>query len=220
MVVPDLDELIAEVDRACPSTDWISRLRTAAELAGRLQALGDDLVTDYVEHARFRSISWSEIGEALGVSRQAVQQRFLVPHREYLPEEFSEELQVVMPAIKKVAIAHRHNYIATEHVLLGILSQPNTATRLLDDHGIDVDALCSEIDAQLGLGASQAAGRIAWTPYARRVTALAKDAAQARQHDNAIRCADMLTGLVNLRRGQAARALASAGFPTTRKTNR
>jgi hypothetical protein len=210
MTIPDLDALIAEVDRTCPTTDWIDRLATAAELAGRLQALGDDLVTEFVEHARFASRSWAEIGAALGVTKQAAQQRFLAPHKHYAPSELSDELQQAMPAIKQVAIHHRHNYIGTEHVLLGVTAQPTTATGLLASRGVPVEELRRTVQARLVLGASQAAARIAWTPYARRVMALAKDAA-THQHAPAIGCEHVLIGVVRLGRGIAADALRDAG---------
>ncbi len=56
---------------------------TAAELAGRLQVVADELVENYVEHCRMHGYTWSDIGSVLGVSRQAAQQRFVAPHQEY-----------------------------------------------------------------------------------------------------------------------------------------
>ncbi|MEV6054692.1 hypothetical protein [Streptomyces sp. NPDC052107] len=59
MALPDLDDLIAEVDRRCDTAhlparqeqfDWLALLTVAAELAGQLHALADDLVEAYVEH--------------------------------------------------------------------------------------------------------------------------------------------------------------------------
>lgn len=119
MTLPDLDVLIAEVDRTCGTAnaagrraeseqpDWIELLTAAAHLAGRLQALADDLVEDYVEHCRLHGYSWADIGVALGVTRQASQQRFLVPHKQYDPAEYSEELRQAMTHMKRVAIQHR-----------------------------------------------------------------------------------------------------------------
>lgn len=208
--VPDLDELIAEVDRTCPTTDWMDRLATAAGLSTRLQVLGDDLVTEFVEHARFRSYSWAEIGAALGVTRQAAQQRFLAPHREYDPGEFSAELRHAMAAIKHVAVAHRHNYIGTEHVLLGVTAEEGAATRLLEDLGVSVDRLRRDVEAPLTLGASQAAARIAWTPYARKAMAHAKEVSAELGAEH-IGCDHLMVGLVRLGRGAAAVALRDVG---------
>jgi hypothetical protein len=213
MTLPDLDELIAEVDRTCVSTDWIERLKVAATIAAQLQNLGDELVADFVEHARFRSRPWSEIGDALGVTRQAAQQRFLAPHVLYTPEEFSDELRRAMAATKKVAIQHRHNYIGTEHILLGLLAEPNAATRLLDLLGVAAADLCQAVEPRLTLGASQAAERIAFTPYARKIMALAKEASVEEAAER-IGCDHVLVGILRLGRGMAASALREAEVTT------
>lgn len=54
------------------------------------------MVEDYVEHCRMHGTSWTEIGAALGVTRQAVQQRFHAPHKRYGPETMSEDLRLPM----------------------------------------------------------------------------------------------------------------------------
>lgn len=210
MALADLDELIAEVDRTCPTVDWVERLRVAGELAAKLRALGDDLVTEFVEHARFHNRPWAEIGTALGVTRQAAQQRFLAPHKEYPSSDFSEELQVAMPAIKQVAVAHRHNYIGTEHVLLGITTEENSATRGLESLGVSVADLRRALEDRMTLGASAAAERIAFTPYARKVVAFAQEIATG-HGVSTIACVDVLAGLVRLGRGFAAQYLRGLG---------
>ncbi|WP_267595964.1 Clp protease N-terminal domain-containing protein [Carbonactinospora thermoautotrophica] len=214
MALPDLDALIAEVDRTCPSVDWIDRLTTAAEIAARLQTLGDDLITEFVEHARFAGRSWAEIGAALGVTRQAAQQRFRAPFTQYERDRFSDELQRAMTAIKQQAVQRRHNYIGTEHVLLGLLAEPNTATELLESLGADPAQVRTALDDRLPLGASQAAERIAWTPYARKVLALAEETATARGVP-AIGCDHVLIGILRLGRGLAADILAAVGVTAT-----
>lgn len=81
MPFPDLDCLIAEVDRRCDTAhraagqeqpDWLALLAVATQLAGEVQAPADNLVEDYVEHCRMHGSSWTDIGAALGVTRQAV----------------------------------------------------------------------------------------------------------------------------------------------------
>ncbi|GAA4088491.1 Clp protease N-terminal domain-containing protein [Actinomadura miaoliensis] len=214
MSLPDLDDLIAEVDRTCATAhrrdgaqpDWIALLTTAADIAGRLQALADDLVEDYVEHCRLHGCSWTDIGSALGVSRQAAQQRFLVPHRAYDPDEYAEELRQAMTHMKALAVRNRNNYIGTEHVLWGLLAEDNSATRLLAARGASPDELRRLLEPRLTLGASQAAERIAWTPYARKALAIARDLAPDR-----IGCDHLLAGLAVVGRGTAADVLAEAG---------
>jgi len=222
MTLPDLDGLIAEVDRTCDTADrthggepdqpdWLALLAVAARLAGRLQSLADDLVEDYVEHCRMHGRSWTEIGAVLGVTRQAAQQRFLAPHKRYAPGEFTEELHQAMAHAKQAAIQHRNNYIGTEHLLWGLTSEDNTATRLLESLDVSVGDLRRILQARFSMGASQAAKRIAFTPYSRKALATAEEL--ARQHCSAgIACDHVLAGLIHLDRGIAAIVLNEAGL--------
>lgn len=215
MSLPDLDDLIAEVDRTCATAgalpgepdqpDWMELLATAAGIAEELRARADDLVADYVEHCRMHGRTWAEIGAVLGVTRQAAQQRFLAAHRRYTDEEFAAELRTALAEVKQVAVRHRNNYIGTEHLLSGLLAADNTATRLL---GARTEEVRARIADHLSLGASQAAERIAFTPYARKTMELAR----VHAGENPITCADVLTALVQVHRGAAARVLAESGF--------
>jgi hypothetical protein len=220
MPLPDLDDLIAEVDRTCASAhrpgtqeqpDWLALLTSAAHLSGQLQALADDLVEDYVEHCRMHGVSWADIGSALGVTRQAVQQRFHAPHKRYGPETMSEDLRAAMTHVKRAAVQHRNNYIGTEHLLFGLTAEPNSATRLLERAGVSPAAVHDDVGARLTMGASQAAERIAWTPYSRKAIDLAewRSAEAGAAH---IDCDDLLVGLALVGRGVAATVLRDAGF--------
>lgn len=222
MALPDLDDLIAEVDRTCDTADrdhrgepeqpdWLALLAVAAGVAGRLQALADDLVEDYVEHCRMHGYTWTEIGSVLGVTRQAAQQRFLAPHRQYAPEEFTDELREAMAHVKQVAIRYRNNYIGTEHLLWGLTADDNSATRLLDTAKVPVEDVRRGLQARLSTGASQAAERIAFTPYARKALAIAKEHAD-RADAPGIGCDHLLVALLRLGRGVAATVLRETGL--------
>ena len=222
MALPDLDDLIAEVDRTCDTAgdahggepqqpNWPALLEVAARLAGELQSLADDLVQDYVEHCRMHGYSWTDIGAVLGVTRQAAQQRFLAPHKRYAPEEFTDELARAMTRVKQVAIRYRNNYIGTEHLLWGLIGEKNSATRLLEAFDVPVDDLHDAIEARLSMGASQAAERIAFTPYSRKALAIAEELAE-RNDSPRIGCDHLLTGLLHVGRGVAATVLNEAGL--------
>src|ERR1041385_5193870 len=70
-----LVELITQVEAS--GADPADRLARAVNVADDLGALGDSLVGHFVDEARAAGLSWSQIGGALGVSKQAVQQRFV-----------------------------------------------------------------------------------------------------------------------------------------------
>ncbi|MEU4206136.1 Clp protease N-terminal domain-containing protein [Streptomyces sp. NPDC039022] len=220
MALPDLDDLIAEVDRRCDNAhrpggqdqpDWLALLTVAAQLAGQLQALADDLVEDYVEHCRMHGNSWTDIGTALGVTRQAAQQRFHAPHKRYSPEVMTDDLREAMVHVKQAAVHHRNNYIGTEHLLWGLTVQSNSATRLLQTVGVPPETVHQSVGTRLSMGASQAAERIAWTPYSRKAIAIAEARSEQNGFDR-IDCDDLLIGLVQVGRGVAADVLTEAGF--------
>ncbi|GGZ46808.1 Clp protease N-terminal domain-containing protein [Streptomyces bluensis] len=220
MTLPDLDDLIAEVDRRCDTAhlagrqeqpDWLALLTVAAHLSGQLQALADDLVEDYVEHCRMHGSSWTDIGTALGVTRQAVQQRFHAPHKRYSPETMTGSLREAMVHVKQAAVQHRNNYIGTEHLLWGLTAEDNSATKLLRTVGVSPETVHRSVGSRLSMGASQAAERIAWTPYSRKAISIA----EARSEQNGsghIDCDDLLIGLAQIGRGVAAAVLTDAGF--------
>ncbi|MFF4037211.1 Clp protease N-terminal domain-containing protein [Streptomyces sp. NPDC001816] len=173
MALPDLDDLIAEVDRRCDTAhrsagreqlDWLALLTVAADLAGQLHTLADDLVEYYVEHCRTHGSSWTDIGATLGVTRQAVQQRFNSPHKRYGPETMTDDLRQAMTHVKQAAVQHRNNYIGTEHLLWGLTAEDNSATQLLQAAGVSPEAVHRSVGTRLSRGASQATERIAWTP--------------------------------------------------------
>lgn len=143
------------------------------------------------------------------------QQRFLAPDRQYAPEEFTDELRQAMTHVKQLAVQCRNNYIGTEHLLWGITTDGNSATRLLDIAGVSVGDLRSSLQARLSLGASQAAERIAFTPYARKALAIAKEHAVQDTAPN-IGCDHLLIGLVQIGRGTAATVLNETGLDPTR----
>ncbi|WP_241827055.1 Clp protease N-terminal domain-containing protein [Streptomyces graminilatus] len=220
MTLPDLDDLIAEVDRRCDTAhrpggqeqpDWLALLTVAAQLAGHLQALADDLVEDYVEHCRMHGNSWTDIGASLGVTRQAVQQRFHAPHKRYSPEAMTDDLRQAMVHVKQAAVHHRNNYIGTEHLLWGLTAEDNSATRLLQTVGVSPESVHRSVGTRLSMGASQAAERIAWTPYSRKAIALAETRSEQKGSDR-IDCEDLLIGLAQVGRGAAATVLTDAGF--------
>lgn len=217
MAIPDLDALIAEVERArggaggaaVPARgERIAALRAAVSLAERLRGLADDLVDGYVEHSRLQGCSWAQIGEALGITRQAAQQRYVTPRGRYGPDEFAEEVCAAVTHMRQAALAHRNNFIGTEHVLYGLLTEDNSAVRHLVALGIPADSLRSRAQGSLVMGASQAVERIAWTPYTRKALTAAHELAA--REESPICCRHLLLGLASLGRGTAADVLTGA----------
>jgi Clp amino terminal domain, pathogenicity island component len=73
----DLDQIIAALDAAQAKGKPLDRVSAARAAAERLEAFAQHLVAHFVDEARRDGASWTDIGAALGVTRQAAQQRFV-----------------------------------------------------------------------------------------------------------------------------------------------
>jgi hypothetical protein len=150
-----LDALINEVRGGFEEAPALDRLTRAVDLSGQVSELGENLVGFYVDEARRSGATWSEIGERLGVSRQAVQKRF-IPSAESKDragfwDRASTELRSAVEVARRQAQARRKTYLGTEHLLLGIIEQPKDhASRVLAACGADPVTLRGAIDGRIG----------------------------------------------------------------------
>ena len=122
----NLEGLIAMVETGTPDADPLQRLTEAVILGARLQETSDDLVDHFVTGARAAGASWADIGEAMGVTRQAAQKRFVGRTRGRgkgwsLFTRFGEQPRAIVR--RAVAIAHSRgdDHVGTEHLVLGLL---------------------------------------------------------------------------------------------------
>ena len=115
-----LADLIARLDEDLPDADHLARVSEARLRAQTLADLGDQLIDHYVSKARTTGASWSEIGDAIGVTRQAAQQR----HTSNPFERFTKLNRHSIVVAQEAARTHKHDTIGTEHVLLGLLGEP------------------------------------------------------------------------------------------------
>src|SRR5256885_13586171 len=115
----DLQKLIDEIDSALPDADPLARTGEAQRRARALNDVGDQLVDHYVARARATGASWSQIGDALGVSKQAAQQRRA--GAQY--ERFTLRARNVVIRAQDRARALRHPEVTTEHLLLALVEE-------------------------------------------------------------------------------------------------
>src|SRR4051794_23858585 len=125
-----IDDLIHHVTGLHPDGDPLVRLSDAVSVSERVGDVADQLVNHFVNAARDAGATWAEIGKSMGVTRQAVQKRFVPKPAELHPldaasySKFTPRAQAVVVAGQEEARAARHNYVGTEHLVLGLLSQP------------------------------------------------------------------------------------------------
>src|SRR5437763_844302 len=139
--VAGIDQLTSEIQPGSP----LDRLAAAAELAGRLRARGDQLLDQFVDAARSGGASWAEIGCTLGTSKQAAHERFAAladPPAGHAPFGLTGTAAAVLSSAGQEALALGNHFIAPEHLVLGLLAQPDElAAQALAQLGVTADAV-------------------------------------------------------------------------------
>ncbi len=122
-------------------------------------------------------------------------------------ERFTERARQVVVLAQDEARALKHNYIGTEHILLGLLrEEEGLAARVLDSLDITVDEVRNQVSRIVGQGDEMTTGQIPFTPRAKKVLELALREALSLGH-NYIGTEHILLGLVRENEGVAARIL-------------
>lgn len=104
-----------------------------------------------------------------------------------------------------------HNYLGTEHVLLALMREPNSAAaKVLDNLGIDLEKVRLAVEGMIGRGEQPVGGEIPLTPRAKKVMELAVEEARRLKHHD-VGAEHLLLGLVREGEGVAAKVLESFG---------
>ena len=180
-----LDELIGHV-RSQEGTA-LDHVSAAVQLSEHLGELADHLIGHFVDQARKTGASWTEIGQSMGVTKQAAQKRF-VPKatgaedllgdafRDHLFSRFTLRAKQTVTAALEEAREHQHGFIGTEHIALGLLHEPEgLAVKAMGALGVAPDAVRQALDAALPTADADApaSGAMPFTPRAKKVLELA-----------------------------------------------
>jgi ATP-dependent Clp protease ATP-binding subunit ClpC len=126
-------------------------------------------------------------------------------------ERFTDRARQVVVLAQEEARALQHDYIGTEHILLGLIHEGNgVAARALTALGIDHEAVRQRVIGITGRGAKAPAGHIPFTPRAKKVLQLALREALQFGH-NYIGTEHILLGLIREGDGVAAQVLTAMG---------
>src|SRR3979411_3124871 len=126
-------------------------------------------------------------------------------------ERFTNRARHVVVLAQEEARRLQHNYIGTEHVLLGLLGEPGgLAAQALDRFGMSLAEAREEVKALVGTGDKTMSGHIPFTPRAKKTLELAlREALQL--HQNYIGTEHILLGLIREGDGVAAQVLVKLG---------
>src|SRR5499426_1147047 len=123
---------------------------------------------------------------------------------------FTPRAQQVLALARKEADRFNHNFVGTEHLLLGLIKLgQGVAVNVLQKMGLDLETVRMEVEKQVGTGPDQKViGNIPYTPRVKKVLALAAKEAKALNHTY-VGTEHILLGLLREGDGVAARVLKS-----------
>ena len=210
-----LEDLIGAVLREAADDAPLTRLRTAASMTQIVNDVTDAGLGYFVDQARRAGHSWSEIGEALGVSKQAAQQRqrnrTVTLTMPLTFERFTERARNILTSSKSIAQELGHDYVGTEHLLLAQYSEPEgLGAQLLSESRLPARAVRKAVVEAVGKGSGAPDGRLAFSPAAIESLTAAMTIALELKH-NYIGTEHLLLG-VSRTEGVAARILLQAGI--------
>ena len=147
-----LDDLIAAITQV--HDEPLDQLADAVIAAEHLSEVADHLVGHFVDQARRSGASWTDIGRAMGVTKQAAQKRFVGKAAELDPNDgfsrFTVRARNVVMAAQNEARAAGNDEIRVDHLVLGLLSEPDAlAGRALVAQGVSLDDVRTTVAALL-----------------------------------------------------------------------
>ncbi len=131
-------------------------------------------------------------------------------------ERFTDQARRVVVLAQEEARRLNHNYIGTEHILLGLLSEgEGVAAKALESLGISLEAVRVQVQETIGQGQVTPTGHIPFTPRAKKVLELSLREALQLGH-NYMGTEHILLGLIREGEGVAAQVLAAVGADDAR----
>ncbi|MDU3969034.1 MAG: ATP-dependent Clp protease ATP-binding subunit, partial [Staphylococcus epidermidis] len=127
----------------------------------------------------------------------------------------TERAQRVLAHAQEEAIRLNHSNIGTEHLLLGLMKEPEgIAAKVLESFNITEDKVIEEVEKLIGHGQEQM-GTLHYTPRAKKVIELSMDEAR-KLHHNFVGTEHILLGLIRENEGVAARVFANLDLNITK----
>ncbi|HMC37726.1 MAG TPA: Clp protease N-terminal domain-containing protein, partial [Actinomycetota bacterium] len=131
-------------------------------------------------------------------------------------ERFTDRARRVVVLAQEEARMLNHNYIGTEHILLGLIHEgEGVAAKALESLGISLEAVRSQVEEIIGQGQAAPTGHIPFTPRAKKVLELSLREALQLGH-NYIGTEHILLGLIREGEGVAAQVLQKLGADLNR----
>ncbi len=217
-----LDHLISFVETLHPGGGPLDNLSGAVTVSDELDEQADALIGHFVDQARRSGASWSQIGAAMGVSKQAAQKRFvprldatgLVPE-DQLFARFAPRARSTLAASGQIAERSGADSIGAAHIAVGLLAESaGVAAAVIHAAGVTDDQIYAAFDLEPGAGGYDSRpAALRELGFAPDGTAVLRETLRAalRLGHNYIGTEHLLLGVLGTE-GEAARTLESLGL--------
>jgi hypothetical protein len=206
---PTLQALIEGVKADAPGDDALVQLSRASMTVSDLEQVGDALLGHFVDQCRRSGHSWSEISNALGVSKQAAHKRFTSEAPTF--ERFTDRARMVLGQSETEAHRLGHGFVGTEHILLALFEATGgLAIKVLDAVGISKPMVDEKVLELIKRGTASEGGKLPFTPRAKAVVRGAVEVALQLGH-NYIGTEHLLLGMFGDEDSVAAKVLKDLG---------
>jgi hypothetical protein len=174
-----LDDLIAAIRKV--HGDELEQLSSAVVAADHLGELADHLIGHFVDQARRSGASWTDIGRAMGVTKQAARKRFVPkdPGHAHDLADNADFSRFTPRARNAVMVAHNEARATADvevrpaHLVLGLLAEPEgLAAKAIVADGVTLDAVRTAAVATLPAGVDDAPALVPFGTDARKVLEL------------------------------------------------
>jgi len=174
-----LDDLIDAIKLV--HSDALDQLSDAVVAADHLGDVADHLIGHFVDQARRSGASWTDIGRSMGVSKQAAQKRFVPKSVDERPDldpsqgfsRFTVRAKNVVMTAQNEARAAGNDEIRPEHLLLGLLSEPDAfAAKAILAQAVPLETVRQAVGAILPASAEQVPDLIPYDPQAKKTLEL------------------------------------------------
>ncbi|MEZ5219788.1 MAG: Clp protease N-terminal domain-containing protein [Ilumatobacteraceae bacterium] len=172
-----LDDLIDAIRKI--HDDELEQLTSAMVAADHLGDLADHLIGHFVDQARRSGASWTDIGKAMGVTKQAARKRFLPKDPGEVSDpsaadfgRFTTRAKNVIMAAHQAAHAAGHDHVQPEHLVLGLLTEPDAIAAKAIAEQASADEVRAAMAAALPAPGAPRDGLVPYSDAAKKVLEL------------------------------------------------
>lgn len=213
---PRLDDLIDVIKKRHPDGDTLQQLSDAVVLGQHLGELADHLIGHFVDRARHSGASWTDIGQSMGVTKQAAQKRFVPKESEASESDlktfarYDDAARQTLVLAQQAAIAAGHDHIGPQHLLSAMLGNSDSpGTRAVEATGT-VAAVSAALAERFPATGTPGSGPVPFAPQGKKALELTHREA-LRLGDEHIGTGHLLLGILDLAEGDTVDLLTRCG---------